>query len=265
MEKAGQLYRQALRDHPVAIDYLKQRGLDGETAGKFGIGYAPSGWDTLLSALGHEEEDRQQLLSAGLVVSRDTGGFYDRFRDRIMFPIRDARGRTLGFGGRILASGEPKYLNSPETALFHKGRELYGLFEARREDRKLERLLVVEGYMDVIMLAAHGIRNAVATLGTTTTSEHLRRIFGVVSEVIFVLTGTGPAGKRPGGHCRSVCRPCRTGARFAFFSSRTERTRIPSCVERGLPVQRPPGRQHPLVPIPAGLPQRRSESPGSGR
>lgn len=189
LEKAGQLYRQALRDHPVAIDYLKQRGLDGETAGKFGIGYAPSGWDTLLSALGHEEEDRQQLLSAGLVVSRDTGGFYDRFRDRIMFPIRDARGRTLGFGGRILASGEPKYLNSPETALFHKGRELYGLFEARREDRKLERLLVVEGYMDVIMLAAHGIRNAVATLGTTTTSEHLRRIFGVVSEVIFCFDG----------------------------------------------------------------------------
>ncbi len=141
------------------------------------------------TAFGGNEEERQQLLAAGLVIPRDTGGFYDRFRDRIMFPIRDSRGRTMAFGGRILATGEPKYLNSPETALFHKGRELYGLYEARRAERKLERLLVVEGYMDVVMLAAHGIRNAVGTLGTATTSEHLRRIFGVVSEVIFCFDG----------------------------------------------------------------------------
>ncbi|MBL8200047.1 MAG: DNA primase [Chromatiales bacterium] len=189
LDKAAQLYRQALRDHAAPVEYLKQRGLDGETAREFGIGYAPPAWDTLLAALGSSEEDRQQLLAAGLVIPRDTGGFYDRFRDRIMFPIRDSRGRTMAFGGRILASGEPKYLNSPETALFHKGRELYGLYEARRAERKLERLLVVEGYMDVVMLAAHGIRNAVGTLGTATTSEHLRRIFGVVSEVIFCFDG----------------------------------------------------------------------------
>ncbi len=189
LDKALNLYRQALRDHTTAVEYLKQRGLDGETAREFGIGYAPPAWDTLLAACGSSEDDRQQLLGAGLVIPRDTGGFYDRFRDRIMFPIRDSRGRTMAFGGRILATGEPKYLNSPETPVFHKGRELYGLYEARRAERKLERLLVVEGYMDVVMLAAYGIRNAVGTLGTATTSEHLRRIFSVVPEVIFCFDG----------------------------------------------------------------------------
>jgi DNA primase len=189
LDKAAQLFRHALRDEARAVDYLKQRGLDGETAREFSIGYAPAAWDSLLSALGGTEDERQLLLSAGLVIPRDTGGFYDRFRDRIMFPIRDSRGRTIAFGGRILDSGEPKYLNSPETAVFHKGRELYGLFEARRAERKLERLLVVEGYMDVVMLAAHGIRNAVATLGTATTGEHLRRIFGIVPEVVFCFDG----------------------------------------------------------------------------
>jgi DNA primase len=189
LDKAAQIFRQALRDHPTPIEYLKQRGLDGETAREFGIGYAPLAWDTLLATCGTSEDERQHLLGAGLTVPRDTGGFYDRFRDRIMFPIRDSRGRTIAFGGRILATGEPKYLNSPETPLFHKGRELYGLYEARRAERKLERLLVVEGYMDVVMLAAHGIRNAVGTLGTSTTSEHLRRLFSVVPEVIFCFDG----------------------------------------------------------------------------
>jgi DNA primase len=189
LDQAAQFFRHALRDHPVAVDYLKQRGLDGETAREFGIGYAPPAWDSLLQAFGSSEDERQNLLAAGLVIPRDSGGFYDRFRDRIMFPIRDSRGRTVAFGGRILDAGEPKYLNSPETAVFHKGRELYGLYEARRAERKLTRLLVVEGYMDVVILAAHGIRNAVGTLGTATTTEHLRRIFGVVQEVIFCFDG----------------------------------------------------------------------------
>lgn len=189
LEKAAHIFRQALRDHPAAIDYLRERGLDGETAREFGIGYAPGGWDTLLSSLGITEADRAHLLAAGLVIARDTGGFYDRFRERIMFPIRDARGRVIAFGGRIIASGEPKYLNSPETPLFHKGRELYGLYEARRAERKFERMLVVEGYMDVVMLAAHGIRNAVGTLGTATTNEHLRRLFGVTGEIVFCFDG----------------------------------------------------------------------------
>lgn len=189
LEKAANIFRQALRDHPAAIDYLKARGLDGETAREFGIGYAPAGWDTLLANLGTTEADRQHLLAAGLVIARDTGGFYDRFRERIMFPIRDTRGRVIAFGGRIIASGEPKYLNSPETPLFHKGRELYGLYEARRAERKFERMLVVEGYMDVVMLAAHGIHNAVGTLGTATTTEHLRRLFGVTGELVFCFDG----------------------------------------------------------------------------
>jgi DNA primase len=189
LEKAAHIFRQALREHPAAIDYLKARGLDGETAREFGIGYAPAGWDTLLVGLGTNETDRQHLLAAGLVIARDTGGFYDRFRERIMFPIRDTRGRIIAFGGRIIASGEPKYLNSPETPLFHKGRELYGLHEARRAERTLERVLVVEGYMDVVMLAAHGIHNAVGTLGTATTPEHLRRLFGVTGEIVFCFDG----------------------------------------------------------------------------
>ncbi len=206
LEEAAQIYRQALRDHPAAIDYLKRRGLDGETAREFGIGYAPPAWDTLLAARGESEATRQQLLAAGLVIERDSGGHYDRFRDRIMFPIRDSRGRTVAFGGRILATGEPKYLNSPETPVFHKGRELYGLFEARRAERKLTRLLVVEGYMDVVMLAVHGIRNVVGTLGTATTTEHLRRIFAIVPEVIFCFDGDR-AGRDAAWRALQVCLP----------------------------------------------------------
>ena len=165
------------------------------------------------------DETSQHLLAAGLVIPRDTGGFYDRFRDRIMFPIRDSRGRTMAFGGRILASGEPKYLNSPETPLFHKGRELYGLYEARRAERKLERLVVVEGYMDVVALAAHGIRNAVGTLGTATTSEHLRRLLGRL-EVIFASTATGRPEARC-APCKSACGPARgRHIRFCYCRGR---------------------------------------------
>ena len=206
LEEAAQIYRQALREHPAAIDYLKRRGLDGETAREFGIGYAPPAWDTLLAARGESEVARQQLLAAGLIIERDSGGHYDRFRDRIMFPIRDSRGRTVAFGGRILATGEPKYLNSPETPVFHKGRELYGLYEARRAERKLTRLLVVEGYMDVVMLAVHGIRNVVGTLGTATTTEHLRRIFAIVPEVIFCFDGDR-AGRDAAWRALQVCLP----------------------------------------------------------
>lgn len=216
LDQAAQLFRQALRDQPTAIQYLKQRGLDGETAREFGMGYAPPAWDTLLSACGDTEQARQQLLAAGLIIARDSGGHYDRFRDRIMFPIRDTRGRTIAFGGRILATGEPKYLNSPETPVFHKGRELYGLYEARRAERKLERLLVVEGYMDVAMLAAHGIRNVVGTLGTATTPEHLRRIFAVVPEVIFCFDGDR-AGRDAAWRALQVCLPALHDGRQVRF------------------------------------------------
>jgi DNA primase len=194
LERAAELYRRGLQHSDRARDYFKKRGLTGETAAKFGLGYAPDAWDTVLKALGSTEGDRLRLLQVGLVIERERKpgtdpGYYDRFRDRVMFPIRDARGRTLGFGGRVLDKGEPKYLNSPETELFHKGRELYGLFEARQASRTLTRLLVVEGYMDVVRLHQAGITYAVATLGTATTPEHLSRIFRICNEVVFCFDG----------------------------------------------------------------------------
>jgi DNA primase len=178
-------YQGCLRNSPAAVDYLKRRGIDGATAARFGIGFAPDAWSEVLDAFGKSSGAIERLLAAGLVIRKDNGGHYDRFRNRIMFPIRDGRGRTIGFGGRILGDGEPKYLNSPETVLFHKGRELYGLFEARQALRQIDRLVVVEGYMDVVALARHGIDCAVATLGTATTEEHLNRLFRMTDDVVF--------------------------------------------------------------------------------
>jgi DNA primase len=187
--RAADFFEKSLRNHPAAVEYLRGRGLDGDSARAFRIGYAPPAWDGLLREMGDGEEVRQQLLAAGLIVAREGGGHYDRFRDRIMFPIRDGRGRVVGFGGRVLGAGEPKYLNSPETAVFHKGQELYGLYEAKQAERKLTRLMVVEGYMDAVSLARHGIRDVVATLGTSTTGEHVRRLFRVVPEIVFCFDG----------------------------------------------------------------------------
>ena len=196
LERAALFFRQSLPDEPRARDYLARRGLSAEMIQRFGIGYAPPRWDALLDRYGANEDERQVLLRAGLVIERSADaergvapGFYDRFRDRVMFPIRDTRGRTIGFGGRVLDQSEPKYLNSPETELFHKGRELYGLYEARQATRSLQRLLVVEGYMDVVSLHQAGVTCAVATLGTATTPEHLQRIFRLVGEVVFCFDG----------------------------------------------------------------------------
>jgi len=178
-------WRNALRDNSNAVDYLKHRGIDGSTAKRFGIGYAPDGWSNVLDKFGKSPEATERLLATGLIIRKDNGQHYDRFRDRIMFPIRDARGRTIGFGGRALGNGEPKYLNSPETVLFHKGRELYGLYESRQALRHIDKLVVVEGYMDVVALARHGIDFAVATLGTATTADHLNRLFRLTDNVCF--------------------------------------------------------------------------------
>jgi DNA primase len=191
--KASNYYAQQLREHPqrqVAVRYLQNRGLSGTIARSFGMGYAPPGWDNLLVKLGLNEEDRNLLVESGLIIERDDDKrHYDRFRQRIMFPILDTRGRTIGFGGRVLDDSKPKYLNSPETPVFHKGRELYGLYQARQANRNLERLLVVEGYMDVIALAQFGISNAVATLGTACGEEHLRLAFRYTTEVVFCFDG----------------------------------------------------------------------------
>jgi DNA primase len=202
MERAALYFRQCLAGDARARDYARRRGLDSDALQKFGIGYAAPRWDGLLERYGATEDERHVLLRAGLVIERQPDaqpaastahggerGHYDRFRDRLMFPIRDTRGRTIGFGGRVLDQGEPKYLNSPETELFHKGRELYGLYEARQATRSLQRLLVVEGYMDVVSLHQAGISYAVATLGTSTTPEHLQRIFRLVGEVVFCFDG----------------------------------------------------------------------------
>ncbi|HEB63734.1 MAG TPA: DNA primase, partial [Gammaproteobacteria bacterium] len=170
-------------------EYLKNRGISGKTAKEFSIGYAPPDWDHLWQRLGQGEHKQKQLTLSGMLIENEDGKRYDRFRNRIMFPIRDRRGRTIGFGGRALGDGKPKYLNSPETPLFHKGKELYGLFEAQQALRKITRLLVVEGYMDVTSLAEHGIRYAVATLGTATTHEHLSLLFRTTDKIVFCFDG----------------------------------------------------------------------------
>jgi DNA primase len=191
LESAARFYEEQLRRPTArpAVEYLKRRGLSRETATAFGLGYAPPGWDNLLAALGTDEAAIRRLDQAGLLLESDTGKRYDRFRDRVMFPIRDGRGRVVGFGGRVLGDAKPKYLNSPETPVFHKGRELYGLHEAKRVPGAIERLIVVEGYMDVIALAQHGVRNAVATLGTATTGDHLDRLFKTTPQVVFCFDG----------------------------------------------------------------------------
>src|SRR5690606_23862115 len=199
---ADQFYQKQMRSHPHkgrAIDYLKQRGLTGQVAKTFGIGFAPPGWDNLLQAIGTSAETVRHMIKAGLVIKREDSaaradspqreGQYDRFRDRIIFPIRDSRGRVIGFGGRVLTDEKPKYLNSPETPVYHKGNELYGLYEARRSNPRLTRFLIVEGYMDVVALAQHGIDYAVATLGTATSATHLNRLFRLVPDVIYCFDG----------------------------------------------------------------------------
>jgi DNA primase len=191
LAQADGYYRRQLRRHPQAeraVAYLKGRGVSGEIAARYKLGYAPDGWDNLLSALGSDEPRRQALLQAGLIAKK-SGGYYDRFRNRIIFPITDYRDRVIGFGGRVLDNSEPKYLNSPETPLFHKGREIYGLFQARDALHRERRALVVEGYMDVLALAQYGLDFAVATLGTATTRDHLHALFRFTPDVVFCFDG----------------------------------------------------------------------------
>ena len=195
MARVAHFYTEQLAREPRAREYLAKRGLTAATCERFAIGYAPDSWNELLRRFGASDGERKRLSEAGLIIERERGAgregehYYDRFRDRVMFPIRDARGRVIAFGGRVIDAGEPKYLNSPETVLFHKGRELYGLYETRRARRNLDRLVVVEGYMDAVSLHQAGVEYAVATLGTATTAEHFRRIFRLVPAVVFAFDG----------------------------------------------------------------------------
>ncbi|MFK3934970.1 DNA primase [Pantoea agglomerans] len=191
MENLNGFYQQGLQQSSAqpARDYLDRRGLSAEIINHFAIGYAPAGWDNVLKRFGKQSEDRESLMEAGMLVSNDKGRTYDRFRDRVMFPIRDKRGRVIGFGGRVLGNDTPKYLNSPETPIFHKGRQLYGLYEAVKNHPEPARLLVVEGYMDVVALAQYGIDYAVASLGTSTTAEHIQLLFRSTDTVICCYDG----------------------------------------------------------------------------
>jgi len=192
LEQIARFYQQQLRvaqDKDVAVNYLKGRGLSGEIAKRFGIGYISDNWDGMMNVFARNGQISKQLVDLGMAIEGDKGRPYDRFRGRIMFPIRDKRGRVIGFGGRVLGDGTPKYLNSPETRIYHKGQELYGLFEAKQANKNLERLVVVEGYMDVVALAQHGVNYAVASLGTSTTPEQLQTLFRTVNEVICCYDG----------------------------------------------------------------------------
>ena len=189
LDLANRHFQKRLRETDTAKNYLIDRGLSGQVAARYSLGYAVDGWDDLLKALQGEKVTQKDMLTAGLLSSNDQGRVYDKFRGRIMFPIHDQRGRVIAFGGRILGDGEPKYLNSPETPVFHKGKELYGLHQALGEISKKDQALVVEGYMDVIALAQAGIENAVAALGTATTPTHIDRLFRQCNEIIFCFDG----------------------------------------------------------------------------
>lgn len=192
MAQISRFYQQQLKvatDKDVAINYLKGRGLSGEIVKRFGIGYISDAWDGMMKVFGRSNQINQQLVDLGMAIQGDKNRPYDRFRGRIQFPIRDKRGRVIGFGGRVLSDGTPKYLNSPETRIYHKGQELYGLYEAKQAVKQLTRLVVVEGYMDVVALAQHGVDYAVASLGTATTPEQLQTLFRTVKEVICCYDG----------------------------------------------------------------------------
>lgn len=213
MSRAANYYRKALRASPRAIDYLKRRGLSGEIAKQYGLGYAPDDWQNLAAAF--DDYASETLVTAGLVIAKE-GKRFDRFRDRIMFPIADTRGRLIGFGGRVIDQGEPKYLNSPETPVFQKGHELYGLFQARKAIQQAGRALVVEGYMDVIALAQHEVFYAVATLGTATTPFHVARLFRHTDHIVFCFDGDD-AGRRAAWRALENSLPLVTDAKSIAF------------------------------------------------
>ena len=217
LEAAARHYRNALAASPAAQAYLDARGVDLEIRELFGIGYAPEGFSALKDALGTDERRLKLLERAGLLSKNDRGHSYDKFRDRVMFPIADRRGRTIAFGGRVLKADDgPKYLNSPETALFHKGRELYGLWQVRQANQKIERLIVVEGYMDVVALFQFGVPQAVATLGTATTPDHAELLFRNAPDVFFCFDGDA-AGRRAATRAMESVLPRMRDGRQAFF------------------------------------------------
>ncbi|BDY06501.1 DNA primase [Ferrimonas sp. YFM] len=221
MDWAARFFQLQLRKHAQrqkVIDYIRSRGLDGETVKKFGIGFAPDGWDNLQSQHKQNPTGLNVLTECGMLIAKEGGGrSYDRFRDRLMFPIRDRRGRVVAFGGRVLGDGTPKYLNSPETPIFHKGRELYGLYELKQHDRNPARILVVEGYMDVVALAQHGVPYAVASLGTSTTADQMQLLVRTSKQVICCYDGDN-AGREAAWRAMETALPhLRDGIQLKFM------------------------------------------------
>lgn len=219
MEMIVRFYRHQLREHSeaqIAVDYLKQRGLSGEIAAAYEVGFAPPGWDNLLKNFGQSDAAKSRLEKLGMTIKKDNGQYYDRFRNRIMFPIRDVRNRVIGFGGRALGDDTPKYLNSPETRIFHKGHELYGLYQARKAVRQLEEIYIVEGYMDVVAMAQFQIPNSVATLGTAATSEQIEKLFKKCAKLVFCFDGD-KAGIKAGWRALETTLPLLKDGRQCFF------------------------------------------------
>src|SRR5512146_2984089 len=215
MQTATRYDREQLKKNQRAIDYLKGRGLSGEVAARFGIGYSPDDWQNLKAAVPNYQD--ASLVETGLVIEGDGGKRYDRFRDRIMFPIVNVRGQVIGCGGRVLDKGEPKYLNSPETTLFEKGHELYGLFQAQKAIRAHQRVIVVEGYMDVVALAQHGVEYAVATLGTATTPFHVQKLLRLCDQVVFCFDGDKPGQKAAWRALENALPHLQDGKRLGFL------------------------------------------------
>ncbi|MDO8953919.1 MAG: DNA primase [Gammaproteobacteria bacterium] len=217
LEQASLFFQHQLRQHEVAIEYFKQRGVSGPIAKEFGLGFAPAGWDNLNKSLNPNGDLTHTLEQAGLLAKNEQNRYYDRFRNRVMFPIRDKRGRIIGFGGRVIDNNEqPKYLNSPETPVFHKGQELYGLYEAKQALNHFDNIIVVEGYMDVVALAEASIRYVVATLGTATTHDHLRALFKQSSTLTFCFDGDR-AGKAAAWRALGIALPFMSGEHHAYF------------------------------------------------
>jgi DNA primase len=214
LSEALKYYRAQLKESPKAIEYLKRRGLSGQIAARFGIGYAPDAWQNLAAVF--SDYDAKSLATAGLVIEGDSGKRYDRFRDRVMFPIWNQRNEVIGFGGRVLDKGEPKYLNSPETPVFEKGRELYGLTQAMKAIRASGKVIVVEGYMDVVALAQHGVEYAVATLGTATSATHIQRLSRLSDHIIFCFDGDA-AGRRAAWRALEISLPHLTDGKELGF------------------------------------------------
>lgn len=241
-------YQLELKKNSTAYAYLQQRGLSDDIIQRFKIGFAPASWDALIRQFGKNKTMLHQLIASGMIIKKSSGGYYDRFRERIMFPIHDSRGRVIGFGGRVIGVGTPKYLNSPETPIFHKGNELYGLYEAKQTNKLLTRLILVEGYMDVIGLAQHGITNAVATLGTATSAKHLQRIFRQANEVIFCFDGDD-AGQKAAWRALEIALPLMHDglqAQFMFLPSEQDpdsliktqgRTEFENLLQQALPLE----------------------------